>query len=89
MRLRNFKRLLKAESHGSDPSEQDLDPVREVVEKSRIALEEAEMKSAQADVVTRRARRIEERNGFGQLAEKLLIDRERERRRHLGHGGTA
>ena len=89
MRLRRLMRLLKAESLGGEPNEQDLDPVLKAVGKSRLALETSEKKSAQAEVIAERANRIGQRNGFGQLAEKLLIDRERERRRHLGHGGTA
>ena len=89
MRLRNLMRRLKAESLGGEPTEQDLDPVLEVVEQSRIALEASEQTSVKAEKIAERATRIGQRNGFGQLAEKLLIDREREHRRHLGHGGTA
>lgn len=86
MRLRKLKRLLKPESLGGEPTDEDLGPAIEAVEQSKLALEQAEEKAEAADQITARARRIEQRNGFGQLAEKLLIDRERERRRHLGHG---
>lgn len=90
MRLRTLRRLLKPESLGGEPTEQDLGPAQEAVEQSKLALEQAEEKADAADKIAARARRIEQRNGFGQLAQKLLIDRERERRRHIhGHGGVA
>lgn len=90
MRLRTLLRLLKSEASGSEPVEQDLDPAIEAVEQSKLALVEAEQHSVEAHAIGARAQKIGQRNGFGQLAEKLLIEREREHRRQVGgHGKPA
>ncbi len=90
MRLRMvIKRLLKPEVSGGELSEPDLDPAWDAVEQSKLALEEAQQNNVQAERIAARARQIESRNGFGQLAERLF-EQERERRRQVGgHGRPA
>jgi len=78
MKLHIFKHLHKAESSGGEAEETDFGPVLQAVEESRLALEEAQSHRRRAEAVGARARRIDQRNGFGQLLEKLSEARPKE-----------
>lgn len=88
MKWQVFRHLQKADP-GSEPEEQDLGPAEQAVEQSRLALEKAQQHDHMAEVIAARARRVEQRNGFGQLLEKLTEPRESGRIQKNGHGGLA
>jgi hypothetical protein len=93
MKLHIFKHLHKGESSGGEPDEPDISQTLEAVEQSRLALEVAQEHKRRAEQIAARAKKIEQRNGFGQLLDKLTDPRPtaRESGRNLkhGHGHTA
>lgn len=93
MKLHWLRHLQRTDSSEGEAAEQehDLTPAQEAVEQSKLALEQADKAGEVAERIAARARRIEQRNGFGQLLEKLTEPRDpRESgRNYHGHGHTA